>query len=205
MLELGSEAVGAMAPKQSRHEGGADLALRQQLAEMKKVSRRSNVPRIFPALKFPRRSNVSPDFFRHGLGPPNRLISVAAAAEGGAVLTARRVVAVAVPYRAVAVDHLGGLAVVPQRLLPARRADVALVGQRTLDRYLALPPLAVLHTHAPPGHAVVRGAAPGRQQAAAQGRQRALSVLLHACVLAVAALARGLGWVRGASYQAGAV
>jgi hypothetical protein len=27
-----------MAPKQSRHEGGADLALRQQLAEMKKVS-----------------------------------------------------------------------------------------------------------------------------------------------------------------------
>ena len=27
-----------MAPKQSRHEGGADLALRQQLAELKKVS-----------------------------------------------------------------------------------------------------------------------------------------------------------------------
>jgi DNA segregation ATPase FtsK/SpoIIIE-like protein len=30
--------VGAMAPKQSRHDGGADLALRQQLAEIKKVS-----------------------------------------------------------------------------------------------------------------------------------------------------------------------
>jgi hypothetical protein len=30
--------VGAMAPKQSRHEGGADLALRQQLAEIKNVS-----------------------------------------------------------------------------------------------------------------------------------------------------------------------
>ena len=27
-----------MAPKQSRHDGGADLALRQQLAEIKKVS-----------------------------------------------------------------------------------------------------------------------------------------------------------------------
>jgi hypothetical protein len=33
-----NHSVGAMAPKQSRHEGGADLALRQQLAEMKKVS-----------------------------------------------------------------------------------------------------------------------------------------------------------------------
>ena len=33
-----NHSVGAMAPKQSRHEGGADLALRQQLAEIKKVS-----------------------------------------------------------------------------------------------------------------------------------------------------------------------